>query len=574
MSLRVNVVCRNYKDDRVIPRFARYLHRHLGWTLTAKPDAHAEVVYFSGYFESQVCKSWPSVPVMAYFTHREEEPPGNDKAKLFDAIAKRVQLRIATAGMYAQYLARFGPAMQINPPVERDRFVIPKRKSGRRLVAGFSGYTYRNKRKGEDLVQGILRSKIGQSLEWRASGRGWPVQTKRYAWRDMPAFYQSLDILVVTSRVEGVPMPPLECLACGVSVVVPRGVGLIDELPNVLGIHHYKRGDVNSLVRALEKAVKARGDVDRKALRAATEPYNIKNWCSRHLEVAMEMVNGPTAGLAADEEVEATPIEIAEVEEEEPAPEASPEKSRGIYCVAFGDPARTCALRLMKSIKHHMPEIPICLCSDRKIGPEDILVKQPDSDIGGRRAKLKAYHLSPKEWTAVLYLDADTKVVGDIRFYFQLIEDGWEFVICKDPHLMDTMHAFKRKGNQLELHETANKIYTLHTLQYNGGVWAFGRNKRVARFFKRWLAEWERHAQRDQGALIRAMYTEPLKVYLLGNEWNTFPKYTKGIKTAGLMHYPGDARRWSGYIRGRIDSPEAWRAVELHEQGRRNRRRR
>ena len=241
--------------------------------------------------------------------------------------------------------------------------------------------------------------------------------------------------------------------------------------------------------------------------------------------------------------------------------------------MAFGDPARTCALRMMKSAKKHMPEIPIALCADRKIGPEDVLIKQPDSDIGGRRAKLKAYELSPAEWDSVLYLDADTVVVGDIRFYFQLVEDGWEFVICKDPHLMDTMHSFRRKNNLAELNETANKIHTLHTLQYNGGVWAFGRNARIKRFFTRWLAEWERHAQRDQGALIRAMYTEPLKVYLLGNEWNTFPKYTKGIETAGLMHYPGDARRWKGLIPGRIDSEAAWRAVKRFESGRRGRRR-
>jgi len=239
---------------------------------------------------------------------------------------------------------------------------------------------------------------------------------------------------------------------------------------------------------------------------------------------------------------------------------------RGIYVVAFGDPARGCALRLMKSIKTHMPEIPVCLCADRKIGLEDILVKQPDSDIGGRRAKLKAYQLAPAEWDAVLYLDADTKVVAPIRFYFELIEDGWEFVICKDPHLMDTMHHFRRRYNLVELEETAKKVHTLHTLQYNGGVWAFGRNARVARFFARWLKEWERHAQRDQGALIRAMYSEPLQVYLLGNQWNTFPKYTKGIQTAGLMHYPGDARRWRGVIPGRIDSETAWAAVRRWER--------
>jgi hypothetical protein len=223
----------------------------------------------------------------------------------------------------------------------------------------------------------------------------------------------------------------------------------------------------------------------------------------------------------------------------------------------------------MTSAKKHMPDIPIALCAAKAIGPEDHLVIQPDSDIGGRRAKLKAYELSPAEWDAVLYLDADTEVVAPIYYFWQLIEDGFEFVITKDPHLMDTMHAFRRSNNKLELAGLENEVKTLHTLQWNGGVWAFGRNERIRRFFVRWQIEWEKFAQRDQGALVRAMYTDPLKIWLLGNEWNTFDKYTKGITTAGLRHYPGDARRWSGMIPGRIDSPAAWMAVRQHEEKRR-----
>jgi hypothetical protein len=115
---------------------------------------------------------------------------------------------------------------------------------------------------------------------------------------------------------------------------------------------------------------------------------------------------------------------------------------------------------------------------------------------------------------------------------------------------------------------TADTIHTMNTLQFNGGVWAFGRNQRIASFFKRWQREWERYAQRDQGALIRAMYSDPLKVYVLGNEWNTFEKYSKGITTAGLMHFPGRARRWKGYLPGRIDSPAAWDVVKRQSGGR------
>lgn len=234
--------------------------------------------------------------------------------------------------------------------------------------------------------------------------------------------------------------------------------------------------------------------------------------------------------------------------------------------MAFGEPSRRCAKRLIGSVKKHMPDVPVMLCAAKSIGGEDLFVEQPDSDVGGRRAKLKAYELTPAEWDAVLYLDADTEVVAPIYRFFEWVEDGWEFVITKDPHLMDTMYSFRRRNNVEESAKVEKAVRTLHTLQYNGGVWAFSRGPRVAAFFKRWQEEWEKYAQRDQGALIRAMYADPLRVLVLGNEWNTFPKYTRGIQTAGLMHYPGDARRWEGLLPGRIDSPEAWAIVKQQEK--------
>jgi len=571
----VNVVCRNLDDDRVLPRFARYLRDGNSWTLTRAPEPHAGIVYLAGYFEAQLCKPWPRVPVLALFTHREEQPPGNDKAKLFDQVAGRVDLRVAMCRLYAGQLGQYGPTIQPPLPVERERFTPSPRPSpggrGGKMVCGFSGYTYRNHRKGEDLVKAVLACKAGQGVEWRASGRGWPVPTKRYNWRDMPAFYQGLDVLVCTSRVEGGPMPVLEALSCGVSVVVPRGVGILDELPDLAGIHRYARGDPATLVKALGAALKTRGGVDREALRAATAPYTVKAWCQGNAEGIMAMMDGETrevdAGIQEQEQEDMRGVQTRPLPVKAGRPrQRGTGSKRGIYVVAFGDPARKCALRLMNSVKKYLPEIPICLCAAKKIGPESLLVVQPDSDVGGRRAKLRAYDLAPAEWKAVLYLDADTEVKHhDIVRYFEWIEAGWEFVICKDPHLMDTMHNFRRKNNDQELAKIEQQVKTLHALQINGGVWAFARNPRVAAFFRRWQEEWEKYAQRDQGALLRALYADPLKVLWLGNEWNTFPKYCKGIATAGLMHYPGDARRWAGMIPGRIDSQEAWNMVRKHE---------
>ncbi|HJX41545.1 MAG TPA: glycosyltransferase, partial [Anaerolineales bacterium] len=303
MALRVDVVCRNAQDDRIIPRMARALAQLPGWRLLAAPDpkTKADAVYLSAYFEAQRMRSRPdwgpavpgAVPVAAYFTHKEEDPPGNDKAKLFDRAAKQVQLRVATCRMYAQMLEAYGPTIQAAAPLERERFRPPSHPSpasrGGRIVVGLSGFTYPNARKGEDLVRGVVESKVGRSVEWRASGRGWPVPTKKYSWEQMPAFYQGLDVLVCPSRVEGIPMPPLEALACGVSVVVPEHVGIFDELPKVAGIHRYKRGDLKSLVQALGKAVEARSHVDREALQGATAPYSVGSWC-RDVAAGMEML--------------------------------------------------------------------------------------------------------------------------------------------------------------------------------------------------------------------------------------------------------------------------------------------
>lgn len=577
MAPRISVICRNHGEDRIIPRMARALRDVNGWSLGAAPDPKADAVYLSAYFESQILKGWPAVPVAGYLTHREEDPPGNAKSKLFDQMAQRLDLRVVTCGLYADQVAQWGPTVQAAAPLERERFTplpnpSPKGRGAR--VVGFSGYTYPNHRKGEDLVKALLSSKVGQRVEWRASGRGWPVPTKRYAWKDMPKFYQGLHVLVVPSRVEGIPMPPLEALACGVPVVVPREVGLLDELPDMPGIYRYDKGDPDSLLGAFTEAIESLGSVDREALREATRPYSVENWC-RDIRLGMERlldgIEPADGGLA---ETEARPADSLEPVTIAAPVERGTESRRGIYCVAFGGPARECAVRLIGSIKKHMPDIPVALCAAEPLGVgEDLFIEQPDSDVGGRRAKLKAYELSPAEWESVLYLDADTEVVAPIYRYFEWVEAGWEFVICKDPHLMDTMKSFERANNRTELAKVEKAAKTLNALQLNGGVWAFGRSERIAAFFRRWQEEWEVYAQRDQGALFRALYADPLRTLVLGSEWNTFPAYTRGITTAGLMHYPGDARRWRGLIPGRIDSPEAWHMSEQFEARRAAKRR-
>jgi hypothetical protein len=50
-----------------------------------------------------------------------------------------------------------------------------------------------------------------------------------------------------------------------------------------------------------------------------------------------------------------------------------------------------------------------------------------------------------------------------------------------------------------------------------------------------------------------------------------FPKHSRGIEAAAILHFPGRARRWNGVIPGRIDSAAAWQKVQQFERQARGR---
>jgi hypothetical protein len=561
MPARVHIICQNYADDRVLPRHARALAQRLGWSLGAEASPGAQITYLFSYFEAKRLKPWPS-KVAANFTHREEEPPNNAKSRAFDATAARVQLRTAWAQMYVDQLVKHGPTDKVSPALERE-FFTPGVKNPGRVVCGFSGYTYANHRKGEDLVKGIITSEIGGQVEWRASGRGWPVATKMYAWAEMPEFYRSLDVLVIPSRVEGIPMPPLEALCCGVSVVIPAHVGLLDELPAIPGIYRYERGDLATLLRALEQAVEERGQVAMEQLREATAQWSVEQWCADHAN-AFEETFGVVTEPAPAPKAKKQTVKQPRTGYTPPA-KREPRGTRGIYLVAYGDPARKAAVELIATIRQHMPDVPVAVCAETPLGCEDVRIQQPDADVGARKNKIKMYHLAPAEWETVLYLDADTEVIAPLYAFFEWAEDGFDLVITKDPHVVDSMESYARTNNAGDMESIQRALKTLNALQLAGGVMCFSRNERVKTFFDAWFAEWDVHGQRDQGPLVRALYAHPLKVWLLGSQWNTFLRYMRKEDSAGLLHFPGKARRWSGMLPGRIDSERAWEVVRRYE---------
>lgn len=286
---RVHIICPETLPDRILFRMAKALTQDTGWTMSTTPDPRADLQYFFPYLAGAALG-----PFMSYFSHREDTVPQKSALWHSRAASKQLKLRIVTAPMYEEELSGYGPTLRIVPPLDRVKFCpVPAHAARQRPIAGVSGYVYQGGRKGEETLAQVLATATGQAFDWRACGAGWPVPTKRLPWAKLATFYQDLDVYVCTSIIEGVPYGPLEALACGVPVVIPRGVGLLDELPDLPGIIRYTAGDADDLVRALEVAQTV-GRPAQDDLRDTTAQYTMEGWVHGHLEAVSSLAIAPS----------------------------------------------------------------------------------------------------------------------------------------------------------------------------------------------------------------------------------------------------------------------------------------
>lgn len=535
--MNVNIVARRLHTNRIVQRMARDLATATGWVLSEEPDETAEVNYFLPYFEWTHHGGFTVTPSAAWFTHREDNYA--EKVVNWQAVAQTVNLRLTSAPMYMPDLAGYGPAALVTPYLDRDKFSPGPLPHNARPTVGVSGFTYRGGRKGEALVAHLATSQLGRNIHLIASGRGWPCETKSQTWDGMPDFYRSLDVYLCTSLIEGIPMGPLEALSCGVPCVIPRGVGLLDTLPDAPGLHRYACGDYADMERAIREALA--DPADREALRATTERFTLRAWADDHRRAFESLLSPGHVGASTRPDWRGR---------------------AGVYMVAYGEPSRKCALRAIESIHRFMPGLLVALASDAPLGIEDAFICQPDADVGGRSVKTRIDELAPVEWEYILYLDADTELVGSIAFLLDLLADGWDAFFCIDASNRQVAKMMLRPDNKDEARETFRLWGSDEFLQFNGGVFGYHRNERTAAFLRDWHAEWDRYGKRDQAALDRALYHYPLRLYVLGQEWNTSLRYNEAERSAGIVHHQMEARRvGEGVIWGRLDSEEAWKRV-------------
>ena len=240
----------------------------------------------------------------------------------------------------------------------------------------------------------------------------------------------------------------------------------------------------------------------------------------------------------------------------------------GTIYVAFGQPALREMRRSAAGLWQHADlDVAVIAPTGTALdldGAQLIPFDQPGP--GARWAKLNCDLLAPPAWRHILYLDADTETVAPVPYLFDVLEDGWDMAICVNPDRYHLARHMGRPDSQEETRVTLEQIGSDELIQYQGGVFAFRRNKRTAEFFRSWHEEWQIWGKRDQGALLRAMHKNPLRLWLLGNEWNLSDRYLPEERSAGIVHRQTMARRWEGIVNERLDSPEAWGAVRKWEE--------
>lgn len=189
----------------------------------------------------------------------------------------------------------------------------------------------------------------------------------------------------------------------------------------------------------------------------------------------------------------------------------------GIVYSAYGYTAREECLRSIHSLRLSNPDYPIAVSSD------DISVFRNSADVSdesypdpsGREAKLNIDRWTPFKKT--LYLDADTRVHGDISPIFHLLT-GFEFVCTLS----------SRQGNEwhwkVDKHEAILAAYDLgyQPIRIQGGVFAFRKTNAARKFFANWRKAYKKYPNNvsDQVALTTAFHTSPMKAAILSRQFN------------------------------------------------------
>jgi glycosyltransferase involved in cell wall biosynthesis len=274
----VHVVVDSPDKDYILPRLANQLRKRNGWTVSDQARSDADVNYCLPYYLLPRAKEAGTLTA-AWFTHKDTT---DSKLRSWDLASRLADLRITTCPHWTGELALKGRVGIVHLGIDLQLFT-PSGRTVEKAIVGTSGIVYGGGRKGEWLFEALQET--DPDLTLRAIGQGWDRNVSA-GWlqrEDVPDFYRSLNVYVCTSLIDAGPSGPLEALACSTKVVVPYHVGLMDQLPDIRGIHRYIPGNLGSMRMAIREALNA--DPVPGILRASVLKYSYDNWAESNMAV-------------------------------------------------------------------------------------------------------------------------------------------------------------------------------------------------------------------------------------------------------------------------------------------------
>ena len=191
--------------------------------------------------------------------------------------------------------------------------------------------------------------------------------------------------------------------------------------------------------------------------------------------------------------------------------------TRGICYIAYGHASLREAHRAIKILKQHVKLKVALICENPTLIKGIYHIPHEDLSFGARKSKVLLDDLSPFDQT--LYLDADTRVMSPAILYgFEVLDAGWDLVIAPSANQGHNLFAHIEPK---EREYTWTQLTNPFPLQLQAGVMWFNKSERVLEFFDAWRVEWNKFKQHDQAAMVRALQQHPLRIWILGQDWNS-----------------------------------------------------
>ena len=236
--MKINIVCDEAAGGWIYSKFIEKFKKHSIHEILVNSKDSFDVAHYLPYYN--IPKKLPNLST-AWFSHMEQKEELKSK---FITSAQKVNVAISHSKKYADLLSRMGVknVIQIMPGVDLLKFVpsnyVVDNKS---LVVGYVGRAYSSSnRKNPELLDKITKIK---DIELKITGG-------KISEDKMPDFYNSVDLVISPSKIEGGPMAIQEALACGKPIVCFQSVGVVDEFNHGL----IKIADFNedNFIKAIE----------------------------------------------------------------------------------------------------------------------------------------------------------------------------------------------------------------------------------------------------------------------------------------------------------------------------------